>query len=142
MIHFDFHLVNPFSNRWNCVLSKHGLVTENKAWEANVYKTHSILSIGFSLSLRTDHAGLRLQMGLVGYELELQFYDTRHWDRITTDPSLVTVKFYRYNKSGELVVVRTEKCYNVFEAEQLVTDDGHQHDKVEIIQLENQHATL
>ena len=134
MIHFDFCLSNPFSNRWNHVVDKHGRFTTNKAWEFVVYRTPNIISISFSLRFRTDHAGIRLQVGLVGYELELHFYDTRHWDDIEkVDPVMITVKFYRYDKSGELVVVRTEQCYNIFEAEQLVADDGHQHDKVEII---------
>jgi hypothetical protein len=45
----------------------------------------------------------------------------------------VTVKFYRNNSQGEPEVVHTEQCYNIFEAEQLVSDDRHQYDAVEII---------
>ena len=45
----------------------------------------------------------------------------------------ITVKFYRYDDVGNPVVVHTEQCHDVFEAEQLVTDDGHQYDAVEII---------
>lgn len=45
----------------------------------------------------------------------------------------VTVKFYRNNSQGEPVLAHTEQCYDIFEAEQLVSDDKHQYDAVEII---------
>ena len=80
MLNFDFQLINPFGNRWDCIVSKYGNFSKNKAWEANVYKTHSFICISFSLSFGSDHAGLRMQAGLLGYEVELHFYDTRHWD--------------------------------------------------------------
>ncbi len=45
----------------------------------------------------------------------------------------ITVKFYRYDDLGNPMVVHTEQCYDIFEAEQLVADDKHQYDAVEII---------
>jgi hypothetical protein len=45
----------------------------------------------------------------------------------------ITVKFYRYDDVGNPVVVHTEQCHDIFEAEQLVSDDKHQYDAVEII---------
>ena len=56
---------------------------------------------------------------------------------LTNGPCMITVKFYRYDKDHELVVVHTEQCYDVFEAEQLVADDGYQYDSAEILQPEN-----
>jgi hypothetical protein len=30
--------------------------------------------------MRRDHAGLRVEIGLLGYDFEFQIYDVRHWD--------------------------------------------------------------
>jgi hypothetical protein len=30
--------------------------------------------------MRSDHAGLRVEIGLLGYDVEFQIYDVRHWD--------------------------------------------------------------
>lgn len=50
---------------------------------------------------------------------------------------MITVKFYRYDELGNLAVVHTEQCHDVFEAEQLVADDGYMYDSAEIITSEN-----
>ena len=80
MINFNFHITNPFSKRWDILISKHGNITKNKAWEINSYATSTILSVTFEISMYTDHAGIRLQFGLLGYEIELHIYDCRHWN--------------------------------------------------------------
>ena len=81
MINLQFQIVNPFGSRFLNLLSTHGSIGKNKAWEANVYRTNSIIVFDFSLTFRSDHAGLRVQGGILGFEGELHFYDTRHWDR-------------------------------------------------------------
>jgi hypothetical protein len=83
MINFDLQILHPFSNRWESIASKHKKFGANKAWEANVYKTHCIISLSFRFTTRTDHAGLNIQAGLFGYEFEFHFYDIRHWDEAT-----------------------------------------------------------
>jgi hypothetical protein len=44
----------------------------------------SILNAFFHLELnirwKTDHAGISLWLGLLGFDIGLHFYDTRHWD--------------------------------------------------------------
>lgn len=35
-------------------------------------------------------------------------------------------------KKGKFLAIRTEICYHIFEAEQLVADDGYLYDKVVI----------
>lgn len=80
MIQFNLRLENPFSDRWEILVSK-SRVFEKKAVEFNIYKSNIIAEMSIEASAKKDHAGLRLSLGLVGYELEFHFYDTRHWDR-------------------------------------------------------------
>jgi len=65
---------------WNILWTKYGSVTKNKAWEFNGYRTGNIINIEFHLTFQGDHAGARLLLGLFGYEVELDFHDTRHWN--------------------------------------------------------------
>jgi hypothetical protein len=80
MINFNFNLSNPWSNRWDMLWTQHQFLSANKAVEFNVYRTNSLITVDFGLSFRTDHAGVRLMLGVFGYQAELHFYDTRHWD--------------------------------------------------------------
>jgi hypothetical protein len=60
-------------------------LTKNKSIEFNLYKTGTILGIEFDLTTRQDHAGLRLMLGLLSWQVELQVYDARHWNSLTED---------------------------------------------------------
>jgi hypothetical protein len=80
MIHYSFRIRNPYSNRFEHAVTKHGVVTQNKAWEFNIYRTATVFSNSLELTMRRDHAGLRLEIGLLGYDVEFQIYDVRHWD--------------------------------------------------------------
>ena len=80
MINLDFTIDNPFSNRFKPVASKSKMLTEHKAVEANIYCTANIIKLSLVYSTAQDHAGLQLEVGLFGYNFELHFYDTRHWD--------------------------------------------------------------
>jgi len=82
MIQLNFNIVNPRRTNkvWNILWSKYGSITKNKAWEFNGYRTGHIINIEFQLTFQSDHAGARLMLGLFGYEVELDFYDTRHWN--------------------------------------------------------------
>jgi len=80
MIYFNFTIDNPWSDRWRTIWYKNGLLSRNKAWEFNGYKTNQIINLHFKLNFKGDHAGLQLELGLLGYDLEFSIYDTRHWD--------------------------------------------------------------
>jgi hypothetical protein len=82
MINLNFSISNPWSTRWKTLFCKHGLFwSANKAWEFNGYATHHIVDLSFELRQgRVDHPGVFLMIGLVGYAIEFQIYDTRHWD--------------------------------------------------------------
>ena len=82
MINFDFSIVNPWRTDkiWDILWSKSRLITQNKAWEFNGYRTGRLINVDFHWTLQGDHAGARLMLGVFGYEVELHFYDTRHWN--------------------------------------------------------------
>ncbi len=82
MVEIKFAVSNPFSNRWGILITKVKQFSK-KAVEFNVYKTNSILAVELNFSSRRDHAGLRFDIGFLGYDVELHLYDVRHWDRET-----------------------------------------------------------
>jgi hypothetical protein len=80
MINFNLSIINPWSDRWNTLFFKNGLLANHKAWEFNGYLTHHVIDIKFSLSFTGDHPGVFIMLGLLGLSLELSIYDTRHGD--------------------------------------------------------------
>lgn len=80
MIHINLSINNPFSNRFDHVLLKHGIVTKHTAWEFNIYRSATVIAFKFELTGRRDHAGIQFEIGLLGYEVEFHMYDVRHWD--------------------------------------------------------------
>ena len=79
MFNFDLSLYNPFSKRFKLLSGKSGTLFSNKAWESNVYATNTIVKFSIAITPRSDHAGLNIEVGLIGFEYEFHFYDTRHW---------------------------------------------------------------
>ncbi len=43
-------------------------------------KCSELFRIEFNWTVREDHAGVKLELGLLGYEAAFSFYDHRHWD--------------------------------------------------------------
>ena len=80
MIDLHFKLNNPWSDRWNFLWSKHRMIVKHKAWELGVYRTNTIVELYFHYRIRCDHAGVKFMFSLFGYTIELNLYDTRHWD--------------------------------------------------------------
>jgi hypothetical protein len=80
MIDLHFKLNNPWSDRWDFLWSKHRMITKYKAWELGLYRTNSIVELYFHYRIRCDHAGVKFMFSLFGYTIELNLYDTRHWD--------------------------------------------------------------
>ena len=59
----------------------HGKLFGNKAWELeHTYYSGSLLDIDISVSIREDHAGFEIGVGLFGYGINFRMHDTRHWD--------------------------------------------------------------
>jgi len=81
MIYFGFNITSPWSNRWaNVWCRTYNTPFKNKFIELEVIKDVSIVSFSFKISTRTDHGGLYMDLGLLGYSFSFNFYDSRHWD--------------------------------------------------------------
>ena len=80
MITLNFALSNPYSHRWDNVISKHKRFSKYKVGEIQVVRNSSIVAIAIDIIPRGDHAGIMFEFGIFGYNLMLSFYDTRHWD--------------------------------------------------------------
>ena len=81
MINFSFALINPWGKRWANVWSRaYKLPVKHKFIELEVYKDTTFVSLVFRLATRTDHGGLMIDVGLLGYSFSFNFYDNRHWN--------------------------------------------------------------
>lgn len=80
MIRVGASLTWPWSNRFRLIASRFGSLGKNKAWEFNTYSTNDIVRVDLRYSVRCDHAGVFVEVGLLGFALELSWYDVRHWD--------------------------------------------------------------
>lgn len=82
MITLNFGIAMPWRSDkvWDILWNISRSVTKHKAWEFNGYRTGHLINVEFDLRFQGDHAGARVMLGLFGYEVELHFYDMRHWD--------------------------------------------------------------
>lgn len=81
MIYFGFNITNPWSKRWKNVWNK-VLFTPHpsKYIELEYIRDNSLASFSFRLTTRTDHAGLMIDLGLLGHCLSFNLHDSRHWN--------------------------------------------------------------
>ena len=93
MISFSFRLMNPFSDRWETVYYKDGLLGKHTGAEIQVIKDNTIVDLTFRWHTRQDHAGMSLDLGLFGYQVTMRYYDTRHWNDEAG-------RYYIYDKAG------------------------------------------
>jgi hypothetical protein len=80
MIHLNLAIDNPWSDRFAVLASTSKMIAQHTAVEANVYRASVIAILKLDYTIQQDHAGLRVVLGLFGYECEFHVYDTRHWD--------------------------------------------------------------
>lgn len=80
MISINFSLTNPWSDRFENVTAWNKKLSENKSCELEVYRSDTIVELECRISVRQDHAGITLGVGLFGWTVRFQIYDTRHWD--------------------------------------------------------------
>jgi len=74
----QIHLPFDHFKNLGCVSGRLGA---NRAWELeHTYYSGSLFDIDTSFSIREDHAGFELTLGLFGYGIHFRIYDTRHWD--------------------------------------------------------------
>lgn len=81
MISSHFTLKNPWSKvEYEELAYKHGKFSEHKCWELEVYADETLIAASFHVFIKMDHAGSGFSLGLFGYNVVFNFYDTRHWD--------------------------------------------------------------
>lgn len=81
MISIQFNLRVPGSNRFRNIRCWHGTTPfAHKFWEVQIYKSADILDIFLRVLHKQDHAGIQTGLGLLGFNIEFQIYDNRHWN--------------------------------------------------------------
>jgi hypothetical protein len=83
MISLNFNIRNPWSDKFKNLWSRsYATPFKNKFIELEVTEDFTLVSFMFNWTVRQSHAGLDLEVGLLGYNVHFQFYDNRHWDNI------------------------------------------------------------
>ena len=80
MIHIGFTFENPWSDLFDPGYCWGGSITKNKAWEVQAYRSNVLAECEFRINTRSDHAGVKLEVGLFSFSFVVQLYDTRHWN--------------------------------------------------------------
>jgi hypothetical protein len=81
MISISFNIANPWSDRFkNLWCRAYKTPFKNKFIELELLKDSSIVSFMFRLAGRQSHGGLSIELGLLGYSFNFNFYDNRHWN--------------------------------------------------------------
>ena len=80
MIHISFGLSNPWGRPFDNLWNRSGLITNHTAWEVELLQTREVIGIEFSYTRRQSHAGLTVELALLGYSASFMIYDTRHWN--------------------------------------------------------------
>lgn len=81
MFNVIFRIENPWADKFKNIYHATGKTfLKNKFWEFEVLKTTDLIYFEFLFNRHTDHAGVRLEVGLFGYNIMLSAYDNRHWN--------------------------------------------------------------
>jgi hypothetical protein len=81
MIYLGFNITNPWGKRWANVWNRvYATPFKNKFLELELFKDTTILSFSLRWAIRQSHAGLMIDAGLLGYSINFNFYDNRHWN--------------------------------------------------------------
>lgn len=80
MINISISISNPFSHRFSSVYNKVWKIREYKYLEVEVIKDSAIASGCLRITTRQSHAGIYCSVGLLGWDIGIEFYDSRHWD--------------------------------------------------------------
>jgi hypothetical protein len=80
MINVNFNIRIPGSNRFRNIRNWHGsLPIAYKHWELQIYLSADIIDFRAEITAKQSHSGLRLCLGLLGFNVDFNVYDTRHW---------------------------------------------------------------
>ena len=81
MIHASFGLSTPWGTPFDNLWNRFGRLTKNKSWELELLKGRQLIGFEVGYTMRQSHAGLSLELALLGYSIAFQIYDNRHWDQ-------------------------------------------------------------
>jgi hypothetical protein len=84
MININLSIHNPWSIfRFKTLCWKTwGTPFKNKVVELRFVRDDSILVLELNYSIRQDHSGLCLELGLFGYSVNFQILDRRQWNYV------------------------------------------------------------
>ena len=82
MIYLNLNLRLPsWWERYKSIKSWHWETPfKHKHIELQVIENCNLLRLEFEFTVKQDHAGVNLELGLFGYEVHFTFYDERHWN--------------------------------------------------------------
>ena len=83
MIHISFGLSNPWGRPFDNLWNRSGLITNHTAWEVELLQTREVIGFEFSYTRRQSHAGLTVELAVLGRSVCVRIYDTRHWNQET-----------------------------------------------------------
>jgi hypothetical protein len=82
MINLQFNIRVPGSDRFRNIVCWSGSTPfKNKFWEVQCYKSADIIDLFLRITAKQDHAGIHAGIGFIGFNIEIQIYDSRHWDK-------------------------------------------------------------
>lgn len=91
MINFSFNIRIPGSNRFHDIRTWHGsLPVDYKHWELQIYLSADVIDVRAEITAKQSHSGVRLCLGLLGFNVDFNVYDTRHWQDdkwVSIDPA-------------------------------------------------------
>ena len=60
-------------------------LTQNKSIDFSILKSNAIIGAGLEFTRRKDHAGINVDLNLFGFDVNVNIYDNRHWDKEAND---------------------------------------------------------
>lgn len=93
MIRFNLVLQNLWSKEDFCdIWNKSGSFTKHKHWELQLTKyTPEYIGLKLDTCWRgRDHAGISVELMLIGYCFHVNIYDSRHWNYETNSWEIYT----------------------------------------------------
>lgn len=99
MINVLFLLSNPFIHgKFKNLGCKNFQLTEHKFCEVQLtHYSSDIVGFEFSLTFKTDHAGIRITATLLTFTAHFSIHDNRHWNSRTN----AWMKYDSYGRSDE-----------------------------------------
>lgn len=81
MISLNLYLRNPWSTEFqNLWCGVYTTPFSHKSLELELTRDCTVVSVMLNWTVRQSHAGLDMELGLLGYCVRVNFYDRRHWD--------------------------------------------------------------